>query len=36
MDEKAVVIIFKSNGMGSTDEQPLKDKLTKIFRMFTG
>jgi len=31
MEEKAVVIVFKSNGMGSTDEQPLKDKLTRTF-----
>ena len=33
MDEKAIVIIFNSNGMGSTNEQPLKDKLTRTFLM---
>lgn len=32
---KAIVVIFKSNGMGETDEQPLKDKLTKTFLTFT-
>jgi hypothetical protein len=30
-DSKAIVIIFKSNGLGETGEQPLKDKLTKTF-----
>jgi intracellular sulfur oxidation DsrE/DsrF family protein len=32
---KAVVIIFKSNGMGETSEQPLRDKLTKTFLTLT-
>ena len=32
---KAIVIIFKSNGMGETGEQPLKDKLTKTFLTLT-
>ena len=31
MDEKSVVIICTSNGMGSTSEQALKDKLTRNF-----
>jgi sulfur relay (sulfurtransferase) complex TusBCD TusD component (DsrE family) len=36
MDEsKAIVIIFKSKGMGETSEQPLKDKLTKTFLTLT-
>lgn len=32
---KAIVIIFKSNGMGETSEQTLKDKLTKTFLTLT-
>ena len=32
---KAIVIIFKNNGMGLTSEQPLKDKLTKTFLTLT-
>ena len=28
---KAIVIVFKNNGMGITGEQPLQDKLTKTF-----
>ena len=32
---KAIVIIFKSNGMGETGEQPLKEKLTKTFLTLT-
>jgi hypothetical protein len=28
---KSIVIIFRSNGMGESSEQPLKDKLTKTF-----
>jgi intracellular sulfur oxidation DsrE/DsrF family protein len=31
MHEKSVVITFQRNGMGSTSEQTLKDKLAKIF-----
>jgi sulfur relay (sulfurtransferase) complex TusBCD TusD component (DsrE family) len=31
----AIVIIFKSIGMGETSEQPLKDKLTKTFLTLT-
>ena len=34
-NSKAIVIIFKSNGMGETSEQPLKDKLTKTFLTLT-
>jgi sulfur relay (sulfurtransferase) complex TusBCD TusD component (DsrE family) len=34
-DSKAIVIIFKSLGMGETGEQPLKDKLTKTFLTLT-
>ncbi|MGD0610430.1 MAG: DsrE family protein [Anaerolineales bacterium] len=34
-DAKAIVIIFKNNGMGITGEQPLKDKLTKTFLTLT-
>lgn len=30
-NSKAIVLIFKSNGMGMTSEQPLMDKLTKTF-----
>lgn len=30
-NSKAVVIVFKNNGMGQTREQPLMDKLTKTF-----
>jgi sulfur relay (sulfurtransferase) complex TusBCD TusD component (DsrE family) len=32
---KAIVIIFKSKGMGETSDQPLKDKLTKTFLTLT-
>jgi DsrE/DsrF-like family len=32
---KAIVIIFKNKGMGETNEQPLKDKLTKTFLTLT-
>ena len=32
---KAIVIIFKSQGLGETSEQPLKDKLTKTFLTLT-
>jgi sulfur relay (sulfurtransferase) complex TusBCD TusD component (DsrE family) len=32
---KALVIIFKNNGLGLTSEQPLKDKLTKTFLTLT-
>jgi hypothetical protein len=32
---KAIVIIFKSKGLGETSEQPLKDKLTKTFLTIT-
>ena len=28
---KKIVIVFKTQGMGITDEQPLKDKLGKTF-----
>ncbi len=28
---KNIVVVFKNNGMGVTDEQPLRDKLTKTF-----
>jgi hypothetical protein len=30
-DPKAIVIIFKNNGMGITAGQPLQDKLTRTF-----
>jgi len=30
-NSKAIVFIFKNNGMGMTTEQPLMDKLTKTF-----
>jgi len=30
-NSKAIVFIFKNNGMGTTSEQPLMDKLTKTF-----
>ena len=32
---KAIVLIFKNNGMGQTSEQPLMDKLTKTFLTLT-
>jgi hypothetical protein len=32
---KAIVIIFKSQGVGESNEQPLKDKLTKTFLTLT-
>ena len=32
---KAIVIVFKSQGLGETGEQPLKDKLTKTFLTLT-
>ena len=32
---KAIVIIFKNNGMGLTGEQPLQEKLTKTFLTLT-
>ena len=35
MGTSAIVIIFKSNGMGETSEQPLRDKLTKTFLTLT-
>jgi intracellular sulfur oxidation DsrE/DsrF family protein len=34
-DQKAIVIIFKNNGMGITSEQALQDKLTKTFLTLT-
>ena len=34
-DQKAIVIIFKNNGMGITGEQPLQDKLTRTFLTLT-
>lgn len=34
-NSKAIVIIFKNNGLGQTSEQPLKDKLTKTFLTLT-
>ena len=34
-DPKAIVIIFKNNGMGITGEQSLQDKLTKTFLTLT-
>lgn len=33
---KAIVIIFKNNGLGLTSEQPLKEKLAKTFLTLTG
>jgi len=32
---KAIVILFKNNGMGITGEQPLQDKLAKTFLTLT-
>jgi|SRR5271157_61380 len=32
---KAIVIIFKNNGLGLTSEQSLQDKLTKTFLTLT-
>lgn len=34
-DQKAIVIIFKNNGMGITGEQSLQDKLTRTFLTLT-
>jgi sulfur relay (sulfurtransferase) complex TusBCD TusD component (DsrE family) len=34
-NSKAIVILFKNNGMGLTGEQPLQDKLTKTFLTLT-
>jgi intracellular sulfur oxidation DsrE/DsrF family protein len=30
-DQKDIVIVFNTNGMGSTDDQSLKDKLAKTY-----
>ena len=29
--EKSIVLVLKANGMGTTDEQPLRDKLIKTY-----
>ena len=34
-NSKAIVLVFKNNGMGMTSEQPLMDKLTKTFLNLT-
>ena len=34
-NSKAIVIVFKNNGMGQTGEKPLMDKLTKTFLTLT-
>ena len=33
--EKSVVVVFKTNGMGISDDQPLKEKLAKTFLTLT-
>jgi len=33
--EKSIVVVFKTDGMGITDQQPLKEKLAKTFLTLT-
>jgi intracellular sulfur oxidation DsrE/DsrF family protein len=33
--EQSIVVVFKTDGMGITDQQPLKEKLAKTFLTLT-